>query len=272
MSLLGIDTGGTFTDFVYYDGFTLSTHKVLSTPEDPLRAIVRGIRDMGIPLEGLRVVHGSTVATNAVLEGKGARTVYITNRGFGDVLSIGRQARRELYNLQPEPVDPPVPDEMLIETGGRISARGKVIEELTEQDLEQLKSRIKELRPESAAVNLLFSFFDATFEQRIKSSLPGELFVTCSSDILREYREYERGITTWMNAYVGPLMQGYLQRLGKEITPAILSVMRSSGETCAAEQAGSEAVHLMLSGPAGGLAGAGQDAIGQAVDDILVRP
>lgn len=257
MFLLGIDTGGTFTDFAYYDGHTLTTHKVLSTPDDPLRAIVRGIREMGVSLQGLRVVHGSTVATNAVLEGKGARTVYITNRGFGDVLSIGRQARRELYNLQPEPIAPPVPDEMLIETGGRLSARGEVIEDLSKEDLEQLNRRIRELKPESAAVNLLFSFLDDSFEQCIKSSLHGQIFVTCSSDLLREFREYERGITTWMNAYVGPLMQGYLQRLGSEIAPANLSIMRSSGETCAAEQAGSEAVHMMLSGPAGGLAGAG---------------
>lgn len=257
MTLLGIDTGGTFTDFAYYDGHTLTTRKILSTPEDPLRAILQGIHDMGMPLRGLHVVHGSTVATNAVLEGKGARTVYITNRGFGDVLSIGRQARRELYNLQPERLAPPVPDELLLETGGRLSARGEVIEDLTALDLEQLNRRIKELQPESAAINLLFSFVNGGFEQRIKSSLPGELFVTCSADLLREYREYERGITTWLNAYVGPLIQGYLQRLSREIAPAVLSVMRSSGETCAAEQAGNEAVHLMLSGPAGGLAGAG---------------
>ena len=257
MTLLGIDTGGTFTDFVYHDGNRLITHKVLSTPDDPVRSIVQGMREMGISLSGLRVIHGSTVATNAVLEGKGARTVYITNRGFGDVLTIGRQARRELYNLQPEPVNPPVPDELLLETGGRLSARGEPVEDLTDQDLEDLRHRLAEIQPDSAAINLLFSFLDPRFEQSIKAAVPANVFACCSSDILREYREYERGITTWLNAYVGPLMQGYLQRLHHEITPAVFSVMRSSGETCAADQAGTEAVHLMLSGPAGGLAGAG---------------
>jgi N-methylhydantoinase A len=257
MPLLGIDTGGTFTDFVYDDGHSLTTHKVLSTPDDPVRAIAQGLRELGITWHGLRVVHGSTVATNAVLEGKGARTAYITNRGFADVLAIGRQARRELYNLQPQPIAAPVPDALLIETGGRLSARGEVIEDLTQSDLEELRRRIAEMQPQSAAVNLLFSFLDDRFEQRIKAALPEYLFVSCSAEVLREYREYERGITTWLNAYVGPLMQGYLQRLQYHIAPAQLAVMRSSGETCAAGQAGSEAVHLMLSGPAGGLAGAG---------------
>ncbi|MCG8378318.1 MAG: hydantoinase/oxoprolinase family protein, partial [Proteobacteria bacterium] len=103
MKLLGIDTGGTFTDFVYFDGQVLRTHKVLSTPDAPERAILQGISDLNISLsEELRIVHGSTVATNAVLEGKGARTVYISNRGFKDVLTIGRQARKQLYNLTPE--------------------------------------------------------------------------------------------------------------------------------------------------------------------------
>lgn len=257
MPLLGIDTGGTFTDFVHYDGRKLTTHKVLSSPDDPARAIVQGLQDLGIPLQGLNVVHGSTVATNAVLEGKGARTAYITNRGFADVLAIGRQARRELYNLQPQPVAAPVPDDLLIETGGRLSAQGEVIEDLTPQDLEELRRKIARLQPQSAAINLLFSFLDARFEREIRAALPAGMFVSCSADVLREYREYERGIATWLNAYVGPLMQGYLQRLCGKIAPAQLAVMRSSGETCSAEQAGGEAVQLMLSGPAGGLAGAG---------------
>ena len=100
---LGIDTGGTFTDFVLFDGQSLRIHKVLSTPQAPEQAILQGIREMGLSTDRLQVVHGSTVATNAVLEHKGVRTVYIANRGLGDVLTIGRQARRELYNLQPEP-------------------------------------------------------------------------------------------------------------------------------------------------------------------------
>ncbi len=109
MQLIGIDTGGTFTDFVLFEAGRLRVHKVLSTPEAPERAILQGLRDLGVDPQDLRVVHGSTVATNAALEGKGVRTAYISNRGLGDLLTIGRQARRELYNLQPPPSTLPVP-------------------------------------------------------------------------------------------------------------------------------------------------------------------
>jgi N-methylhydantoinase A len=254
--ILGIDTGGTFTDFVYFDGECVRIHKVLSTPDAPERAILLGIYEMHIELAGVRIIHGSTIATNAVLEGKGARTVYITNRGFKDVLSIGRQARRELYNLQPAPVNPPVPDQYCLETGGRITANGEVIDPLTNDDIDLVARLIKALQPQSVAINLLYSFVDNQFEKLIASSLPADLFVTCSSEILPEQREYERGITTWLNAYVGPLVHGYLQRLSGQLKPARVSVMRSSGQTCLAAQAGHEAVHLLLSGPAGGACGA----------------
>lgn len=254
--LLGIDIGGTFTDFVYFDGQKLRMHKVLSTPDSPERAILQGIREMDIPFDNLRVIHGSTVATNAVLEGKGAKTVYITNRGLKDVLTIGRQARAELYNLQPGKPAPPVPADLCLETGGRINADGKVIEPLTGEDIHELVKKIETLNPRAAAINFLFSFVDDQYERMVAGALPTELFVSCSSKILPEHREYERGITTWLNAYVGPLMHGYLEKLEQQLSPAKLSVMRSSGNTCAAEQAGKEAVHLLLSGPAGGLSGA----------------
>ncbi|MGH8631664.1 MAG: hydantoinase/oxoprolinase N-terminal domain-containing protein, partial [Burkholderiales bacterium] len=229
MRLLGIDTGGTFTDFVYFDGEEMRTHKVLSTPAAPERAILRGIRDMGIALDGLRVVHGSTVATNAVIEGTGARTVYIANRGLKDILTIGRQARAELYNLQPEPVPPPVPPELCLETGGRLSAQGEVVEDLTDSDLAELRRQVQDIAPEAAAVNLLFSFLDDRFERRIAAALPESVFVSLSSEVLPVLREYERGISTWLNAYVGPRMSGYLARLAAALKPARVSIMRSSG-------------------------------------------
>ena len=253
--LLGIDTGGTFTDFFYYDGKAIRIHKVLSTPDAPDRAIVEGLSELGIDMTGLRVIHGSTVATNAVLEGKGVRTVYIANRGLKDVLTIGRQARRELYNLQPRPVPPPVPEDYCLETGGRLDARGNIIEPLSEEDIRLLVDKIRQLQPRSVAINLLFSYVDGTFERLIAGSLPEELFVSCSSEVLPVQGEYERGITTWLNAYVGPLVQGYLQHLAGQLAPAKVSVMCSAGQTCQASQAGREAVHLLLSGPAGGLCG-----------------
>ncbi|WP_243640651.1 hydantoinase/oxoprolinase N-terminal domain-containing protein [Thiogranum longum] len=122
--LLGVDTGGTFTDFVCFDGCRLRTHKVLSTPDAPERAVLQGIQALGLQGETFYLVHGSTVATNAALEGKGVSTVYITNRGLADVLTIGRQARDALYCLQPQPQPPPVPAAMCLETGGRLGADG----------------------------------------------------------------------------------------------------------------------------------------------------
>ncbi|MEA2094021.1 MAG: hydantoinase/oxoprolinase N-terminal domain-containing protein, partial [Pseudomonadota bacterium] len=254
--LLGVDTGGTFTDFVLFDGESLRVHKVLSTPAAPEQAILQGIADLGLSMNQLQVVHGSTVATNAVLERKGVRTVYITNRGFGDVLTIGRQARWELYKLQPEPQPPPVPRELCLEVTARIGADGSCISELTTADQERLQRQIAALQPEAVAINLLFSFIDDTDERTIESWLPAGIFVSRSSEVLPEYKEYERGIATWLNACIGPLVDGYLQRLGKQLAPAPVTVMQSSGGTISAEQAGRKAVHLLLSGPAGGLMGA----------------
>ena len=211
---------------------------------------------MGLTLAGLQVVHGSTVATNAVLERKGVRTLYIANRGLGDVLTIGRQARRELYQLQPSPQLPPVPREYCVEVNARLAADGEHVNELTEQDRESLLEAIRVLQPEAVAINLLFSFIDDGDERAIESWLPEELFVSRSSQVLPEYREYERGIATWLNAWIGPLVAGYLERLNAALSPAPVAVMQSSGGTVSAAKAGEKAVHLLLSGPAGGLMGA----------------
>ncbi|RRQ22165.1 hydantoinase/oxoprolinase family protein [Thiohalobacter thiocyanaticus] len=255
---IGIDTGGTFTDFVVLDGQGVRVHKVLSTPAAPERAILQGLRELGLlGVRGLSLVHGSTVATNAVLEGKGVKTLYITNHGLGDVLAIGRQARVELYNLQPEPVEPPLPPEHCLETGGRRDAQGNVIEPLTEDGLAALCREVERLQPRAVAINLLFAFLDGEDERRIAAALPEELFVACSSEVLPEVREYERGMATFLNAHVGPLVEGYLQRLKAGVAPAPVAVMQSAGGLVAAEQAARHGVHLLLSGPAGGLKGAG---------------
>jgi len=256
---LGIDTGGTFTDFVLWRDGQLRTHKVLSTPQAPEQAIRQGIAELDLQageIDGCYILHGSTVATNAVLEGKGVRTVFITNHGLGDLLTLGRQTRRELYNLQPAPVPPPVPPEYCLETGGRLDAQGAVVEPLHEAELQELVARVQALAPQAVAINLLFAYLDPRFEQAIEAALPDDCFISRSSAILPEFREYERGMTTWLNAYVGPLVQGYLQRLQAGLPRAQVAVMQSSGGTIAAEQAGAQAVHMLLSGPAGGLAAA----------------
>ena len=245
MPLLGVDTGGTFTDFVLIANpgeqkgeqkTGIQVHKVLSTPKAPEQAILQGIHELGLTdNKDLVVVHGSTVATNAVLEGKGVRTVFITNNGFRDMLTIGRQARSELYNLNPEKLSPPVPKELCLETGGRLTASGEVLEPLTDQNITTLKEQIIKLAPESVAINLLFSWIDDRFEKQIEEIIPDTIFVSRSSSILPEYREYERGITTWLNASVGPLVKKYLHRLCDGIPQARVSVMQSAGGTIEAD-------------------------------------
>ena len=255
--LLGVDTGGTFTDFVLFRDHQVETHKVLSTPEAPEKAILQGINELGLESDGLILVHGSTVATNAALEGKGVQTLYIGNRGLADLLTIGRQARQELYNLQPDAIDPPVPAEYCLETGGRLGGDGRVVEPLSEEDLVILKGEIDRLNPQAVAINLLYSYLDDGFERLIESVVPEDVFCSRSSEVLPASGEYERGIATWLNSWVGPLVAGYIQRLSAELPGARLSVMQSSGEAIAAEQAAKQAVRMLLSGPAGGLVGAG---------------
>lgn len=262
MYLLGVDTGGTFTDFVLWDGKQLRVHKVLSTPQAPEQAILQGVRELELDAAPLRLVHGSTVATNATLEGKGVATLYVTNRGFADLLSIGRQNRAELYALQPAKRPPPVAPDWCHETGGRLASDGSLLEPLSDADLEALRATVAERRPAAVAINLLYSWLDPAAEQRLSAALPDGLFVSLSSEVLPEIKEYERGMATWLNAWIGPLVEGYLRRLGEGLPHAKIAVMQSSGDTVAAAQAGAQAVRMLLSGPAGGLVAArsvGQD-------------
>jgi len=254
--LLGVDTGGTFTDFVYVDRRGTRIHKVPSTPAAPEQAILQGIQDMGVDINTLLIVHGSTVATNAVLEKKGVRCCFITNEGMADMLTIGRQARKELYHLNPAAESPPVPPELCLQTAGRVSAKGELLTPLTDEQLTALRSQVEKLAPRSVAINLLFSFLNDEAEKRIEAAMPASVFVSRSSKVLPEYKEYERGMATWLNAYVGPLVSGYLNKLTQSLSSSSVSVMQSSGGTIAAEQAGEQAVRMLLSGPAGGLVAA----------------
>ncbi|MFM1897621.1 MAG: hypothetical protein RLZZ385_2695 [Pseudomonadota bacterium] len=263
--ILGVDAGGTFTDFVLWHGSAagkgLRLHKVLSTPEAPEQAILQGIRELGLENPDgrgrLHIIHGSTVATNAVLQGQGARTALVTNRGFRDLLTLGRQTRPALFSLEFPPREPPVPPELCLETGGRCSAAGATLEPLTEEDLADLVARLRDLQPAAVAINLLFSFVDDRHERRIEAAIQASglpMFVSRSSAVLPQYREYERGIATWLNASLGPVVNGYLSNLSAGLPDCSLRIMQSSGETLAAAAAAEQAVHLLLSGPAGGLA------------------
>jgi N-methylhydantoinase A len=267
IKLLGIDTGGTFTDFVLLDQDKLTIHKVLSTPNAPEQAILQGINELTINLQNSAIVHGSTVATNAVLEKKGVKTAYITNLGFKDVLTIGRQARQNIYELSPEPLAPPVVEELCFEIDVRMDVNGNHITSLTDDNLCKLAQQILNASPDAIAINLLYSYLDAADEKQIETYLRDYLtknghytaglpFISRSSQVLAEYKEYERGMATWLNAWVGPKVQGYINRLKKGVSPAALTIMQSSGGTIAADFAAQNAVRLLLSGPAGGLAGA----------------
>ncbi len=255
---LGVDTGGTFTDFVLLVNNKMTTHKVLSTPDDPSRAILTGINDMrlsdAVASGRLFVIHGSTVATNAALERKGVRTAYVANKGLKDVLTLARQTRPELYNLTPDPVEPPVPDILCLEVDCRLDSKGNEIKSLEDEDIDQLIAKLKDLEPEAVAINLLFSFLDDAHEKRIESALPNTLFVSRSSFVLPEYKEYERGIATWLNSWLGPRVDRYLARLASELKGCSVSMMQSSGGTIDVSQAAKRTVNLLLSGPAGGLA------------------
>ncbi|MCP1728552.1 N-methylhydantoinase A [Natronospira proteinivora] len=261
--MLGIDTGGTFTDFVLLDGDEVRVHKCLSTPEAPEKAILEGIRAMGLDGRGLRLAHGSTVATNAVLEGKGARTAYVGNAGFQDLLLIGRQNRRRLYDLQPPSDRGPLQDMPRFSVPARLDAEGRELTPLDPADVTALIEALESAGVESVAINLLFSFRDPGHEQRLAEALseafnkgPGPgLFISLSSSVLPEYGEYERGMATWLNAYVGPRVSDYIGRLKQALPDSDLKIMQSSGGLMDAANAADRAVHLLLSGPAGGLRG-----------------
>ena len=256
LPLVGIDTGGTFTDLVLYAGGRMRHCKVLSTPADPSRAIAEGLRRLGLEDAQVQIVHGTTVGTNAVLEGKGARVAYLASRGFADVLTLGRQERAAVYSLEQAEWAPPVARELCLELASRVAADGRLLEASTDAELQALRRQLKQLKVESLAINLLFSFLCPAEEQRIAAVLGEDLFVSCSSEVLPEIREYERGIATWLNASVGPVIGRYLEQLATHQPRARISVMQSSGTTVAADQAAAQAVRLLLSGPAGGLAAA----------------
>lgn len=265
--LVGIDIGGTFTDFVIFDPAknTLATFKILSTPTNPAQAVLEGLAQIlqSAPKAGsnvsMQIVHGSTVATNALLERKGARAVLITTSGFRDVLEIGRQDRPVLYDLYTPPAAPLIPADLRLEVEERIDSGGQVLVHLADGSLARLMDELKPLAPEAVAVSLLFSFLNPIHEQQIGKCLrDAGYLVSLSSEILPEYREYERTATTSVNAYVSPVLDSYLSSLETSLPgPSTrLRVMQSNGGQISLAEARRSGVRCILSGPAGGVIGA----------------
>jgi len=275
----GVDTGGTFTDFVFEAGSELRIFKLASTPDDPSRAITDGLKriaaETGSALTEIEVVHGTTVGTNALLQRRGARIALVTTAGFEDVIEIGRQARPELYNLNAVKPSPLVPSELRFGVHERVAATGEVLELLQETEVKELLEKLRQAGCESIAVSLLFSFAHPHHEQRIAKALTIlGVPLSISHQILPEYREYERTSTVTVNAYLQPLMGRYLRRLTENVaaepvrdsgkgsknkdqsSKINLRVMQSSGGSISAVAAAREPVRTILSGPAGGVVGA----------------
>jgi N-methylhydantoinase A/oxoprolinase/acetone carboxylase beta subunit len=263
--VIGIDTGGTFTDLVAMVRGQLRVHKVLSTPDDPARAVVAGLKAM---LQGTQpdphrsllpelVTYSSTVATNALLERKGARVLLLTNAGFEDLIEIGRQNRSDLYALAPERPQPLVARAMRLGVAERTHFDGKVALPLTAAELNRVRRAAASSRADSIAVCLLHSYANGASEQRLTRALaPLRLPLSISHRILAEYREFERLSTTVVNAYVAPRMSSHLGRLESDLRAARLRVMQSNGSAIGASLARDEPVRTILSGPAAGVIGA----------------
>lgn len=259
---IGIDVGGTFTDFVLLEDGMLRVHKESTTPQDQSRAILAGLTRFGMlddPPERVEIVHGTTVATNALLERQGARTALLTTAGFVDIIEIGRQNRPHLYELHQQRPPPLAPPDLRFEAVERLDIHGTVLTPLDEDALRRTAAAIASADPESLAICFLFSFRNAAHEQRaaqiLSQSCPG-LPTSLSSDILPEYREYERTATTVINAYVRPLVSRYLARLTDALAGIPIRVMQSNGGAMGTAQAATEPARLVLSGPAGGVVGA----------------
>ena len=205
--LLAVDTGGTFTDLVLLRDGRIETLKVPSTPHDPSQAVLDGIARMLGEDRDFLLLHGSTVATNALLERKGARVVLVTNLGFEDVIEIGRQDRPQLYALVGHRLPPLVDREARLGIPGRLGPHGEEIEALEESGLATLAADIGAYEPESVAVSLLHAYANPAHEDAVAAALEGVgVPVSISSRLVPEFREYERTSTTVMNAYVAPIM------------------------------------------------------------------
>ena len=259
---LGVDVGGTFTDLVALSQGRLITAKVPSTPQDQSAGVMNSIETSEIEPGAVdALAHGMTVATNALLERRGARTALVTTEGFRDVIEIARQNRPSLYDLSQDRPPPLVPRGLRFTVKERMGPQGE-ISALDEESLEEVVSSIKEAEVEAAAVCLLFAFMHPDHERRIGEALREELpevHVSLSSEVLPEFREYERFSTTTADAYLAPKLAAYLKNLaGKAEEAGVPSplIMQSSGGVVGIDDAIADAAGCLISGPAGGVVGA----------------
>lgn len=268
--MVGVDVGGTFTDVTMVDSLSgnIENHKLPSTPQDPSKAIMTGIRDLldqhNIPNEQVTyLAHGTTVATNALIERKGAETALIVTEGFKDLLEIARQTRPSLYDLFQEKPNPMISGELRFEVEERMYSNGTVRTPINREQLGKIIEEIKSKGIKSIAVCFLFSFNNPIHEQiaveEIKKLYPSA-YVSASHQIVPEFREYPRLTTTTMNAYLGPVMQTYMENfrasVKKENIPVEPYITQSNGGIISIQESVSSPVKTALSGPAAGVVAA----------------
>ena len=273
---VGVDTGGTFTDVILQGpGGQLRVHKLLSTPTDPSRAIGDGV---GILEEQIQrpvdeVIHGTTVATNALLERQGAKVAFVTTAGFEDLLWMGRQARPELYALEIKGVAPLVAQGMCFGVEERVGADGAVIHQMSQDEVTRVVEAVKATGCEAVVICLLHAYANPDHEQRLARAFRAakkSWHVTASAQVTATFREFERATTATINGFVGPVMERYLERLqGRMDGVQRLEILQSHGGRTDVAHAGRLPVHTVLSGPAGGVVGAVEAAREVGVADVI---
>jgi N-methylhydantoinase A len=267
---VGVDVGGTFTDFYVLDPLAdgVLVHKRPSTPDDPSRAILAGLSEMaeiyGVDIgEVSRFAHGTTVATNALIERSGGKVAMITTKGFRDLLEIGRQVRPKIYDLKADAPSPVVPRQSRFEVAERVGPKGEVIQALTQGQIDEAVEAVAASGADCCAVCLLFSFLNPEHERRIGAALRArlpQLHISLSSDVQPEFREYERFSTTVLNAYLQPKVTRYMAALASALESragrASIGISQSAGGLMDIGRAGSLPIRTALSGPAAGVVGA----------------
>lgn len=268
MTVIGVDVGGTFTDIILVDmkSGDQYVHKLPSTPESQDIAVIRGISEIldkyDVDKDDVTlVVHGTTVATNAMLERKGARVVLVTTAGLEDVIEIGRQNRDEIYSVVATRSEPLVRRDDRIGVSERLDYEGRVLHSLTREEVERIGTNVAKRNPEAVALSLLFSYANPEHERVLLRHLQSstDAYVVASSNVLPEFREFERTSTTVLEAYLGPLVVGYLDRLYGSLNTVCprskLAVMQSNGGTMLGSEARGNAIGMAISGLAGGVIG-----------------
>src|SRR3954469_5119008 len=281
--MIGVDVGGTFTDFYAFDDAAdrIILHKVASTPAKPAEAVIAGLRELstrhGIDLPSIaRLSHGTTVATNALIQRRGGKVALIVTGGFRDLIEIGRQIRPHVFSLQDDYPAPLVPRELRFEAAERITADGSTMRALDAKTLPALVKEIGDAQPDACAVCLLFSFLNPKHEAMIRDALTAaypDMYLSISSEVQPEFREYERMSTTVLNAYLQPMIDRYLGDLAEGVSAAApktaLGINQSSGGLMSVARARHVPIRTALSGPAAGAVGAIHMARLSGVPDVI---